>query len=46
MARTAHVSDGEEDEGNIDDEDGENMTDEEANIHKNMSYIRCKPSII
>ena len=33
------------DEGNINDEEGENIREDEGDKHRTMGYIKCKPSI-
>ena len=39
------MKNGSDDEGNIGEEEGENIIDEEAEKQNTLSYIRCKPSI-
>ena len=34
-----------DDDDDIDDEEGENIIDEEAELQNTLSYIECKPSI-
>lgn len=35
----------EDDDDDIDDEEGENIIDEDAELQNTLSYIECKPSI-
>lgn len=45
MIRKERQTGAEDEEDDIDDEEGENIVDEDAELQNTLSYIECKPSI-
>ena len=45
MIRKERQMGAEDEDDDIDDEEGENIVDEDAELQNTLSYIECKPSI-